>query len=356
MIRSRFEFYRDRTNRWWQRRNPSTRALPDYLARAVANFWRHGLRQAAALAYYAVFSVFPLSLLLAVAVGGIVGPTVAEEQIARGLGLFLPDQTIELFQSNLESALQQGRSFGLIAVAGLVWSGLGLFSNITSSLDLIFHVPATRSIWRQRMVALGMAFFLIVLISTSFVTSGVLRLASALSLERPSPWLVIGTLALPIGIDMVIFAILFRYVPARHVKWDAVWPAAILGAVGWELLKAGFNWYLVNLANFQFVYASINTVIVLMFWAYLLASIFLISAEFCAQLNEWMFDQHKKEEAEVYLNSKPLSQLPSTVEGRAKQARLPAMTRRAKRVPNGSGRGARRLRFIDRESSRDRRE
>jgi membrane protein len=71
------------------------------------------------------------------------------------------------------------------------------------------------------------------------------------------------------------------------VEWDSVWPAAVFGAAGWELAKVGFNWYLTNFANYQLVYGSIATVIVLLFWTFLLASIFLFSAELCAQLNEW---------------------------------------------------------------------
>lgn len=309
MLRSRADRLMQRLASWWRLLDPATRALPGYLGRAIANFNRHGLRQAAALAYYAVFSIFPLSLLLAVGIGSVLGPTVAEEQIANGLSLFLPDQTLELFQRNMTTTLQQGRSFGLIAVAGLVWSGLGLFTNVTNSLDLIFLAPTSRSLWRQRLVALAMALALVTLIFTSFLTSGVLRLVTALSLDRPSPWLLIGTYSLPFCIDMIIFALLFRYVPARYVKWDAVWPGAIFGAAGWELLKLGFNWFTTNMANFQFVYGSIATVIVLLFWVYLLASIFLISAELSAQLNEWMFDQQKKTDAERYLQSKPLSEL-----------------------------------------------
>jgi membrane protein len=327
MMRTRWHIVRRRSQRWWMRLSPQTRAFPDYMGRAVANFNQHGLRQAAALAYYAIFSIFPMSLLLAVAMAGILGPVVAEEQISRGLGIFLPNQTLELFQLNLHDALSQGRSFGIIAVVGLIWSALGLFSNITSSLDLIFHVPAGRSIWRQRMVAIGMTLFLIVLITTSFVTSGIFRLVSALSLERPSSWITVGAITLPFGIDLVIFALLFRYVPARYVNWDAVWPAAIFGAVGWELLKAGFNWYLDNLANYQFVYGGIATVIVLLFWAYLIASIFLLSAEICAQLDEWMSAHHKQEDAQRFLDSKPLSQLPPDVVPRARQE-LPSHIKR----------------------------
>ena len=313
MLRNRYESIRTELGRRWVRLDPQTRALPKYVGRAIANFMQHGLRQAAALAYYAIFSIFPLSLLLAVAIGGILGPTVAQEQISRGLGLFLPNQTLQLFQSNVTDALQQGRSFGLLALAGLIWSATGLFSNITVSLDLIFHVPAGRSLWRQRFTAGIMAIILVVLITTSFVTSGVFRLATALSLDRPNSWLLIGTVSLPFGIDMVIFALLFRYVPARRVKWDAVWPAAIFGAVGWELLKAGFNWYLNNLANYQFIYGGIATAIVLLFWAYLIAGIFLFSAELCAQLDEWMTDQHQAEEEQRFLDSKLLSQVPGDI-------------------------------------------
>lgn len=276
-------------SRWWSALPPSTRALPRHLFRAVKNFTDYGMRTAAALTYYAVFSVFPLTLLVAVVVSDVLGPTVAREQIAQALILFLPDETatINLVQANIEQALEQSGSFGLLALVGLSWSALGLFSNLTSALDRIFEVPASRSLWVQRFLAFLMTIVLILLIGMSFITSGVLQLVDTLFLSSPSVWIRIGTLFLPFGLNMVIFVMLFRYVPARHVNWDAVWPAAILGGIGLELAKAAFAWYLTNLANFQIVYGSIATVIVLMLWAYVTAGIFLVSAEICSQLNLW---------------------------------------------------------------------
>ena len=211
----------------------------------------------------------------------------------------------------MSQALEQGGSFTLVAVAGLLWSALGLFSNITSSLDMIFNVPARRSLWRQRLVGLVMALILVVLVTASFVTSGVLRLVSAVFLERPNVWISISTVFLPLGLNMVIFALLFRYVPSRRVHWDAVWPAAIVGAVGWELAKAGFEWYVTTIARYQFIYGSIATAIVLLLWAYLIAAIFLFSAEFCAQLNEWFVVQHRREIERLYAESELPSEIPS---------------------------------------------
>jgi membrane protein len=282
---------------WWHNLQPATQTLLHHLWSALVNFKEHGTRQAAALAYYAIFSIFPLSLLLAVAISNIVNPALASEQIGNALRLFLPAGTVSPLQSDVSAALEQSRSFGLIALIGLLWSALGLFSNLTSALDTIFQVPASRSLWRQRFVAFMMTLMLIVLVIASFITSGALQLISTLPGSERNVWLSIGRIFLPMGLDMVMFALLFRFVPARRVYWDAVWPAAIFGAAGWELAKSAFAWYLTNLANYQIIYGSIATAIALLFYAYITASIFLLSAEICAQLNRWLIVQHSTAES-----------------------------------------------------------
>lgn len=318
MLRSQFDRYSQRVNRWWATNPAMTRALPGYLQRAVSNFMSYGLRQAAALSYYAIFSIFPLTLLMAILISRVVGPFVGSSAATAPIGIgiepFLPpsaSQLLQLIQENLSQAVEQGASFSILAVLGLIWSGLGLFSNITTSLDFIFHVPSNRSLWRQRLTAVVMALVLVILLATSFLTSAVLRFVSALLLERPSAWISIGSIFLPLGLNMVIFALLFRYVPSRRVHWDAVWPAAIFGAVGWELAKWAFGWYLLNVANYQFIYGTLSVGIILLFWAYLIASIFLLSAEFCAQLNEWLLDRHWQQESEQFLEGKATPRNPA---------------------------------------------
>ncbi len=286
---------------YWQRQEEATRELPVYLRNAVVNFYGTGTRQASTLAYYAIFSIFPLTLLLAVLIGRILGPVTAQTQIVSALGLFLPADTAQLLQQNISDAMRQSESFTLIAIGGLLWSALGLFSNITYSLDEVFAVSSRRSMWRQRLVALIMALILVVLVTASFVTSAVLRLISASLLGQQSNWLTIGTIFLPLGLNMVIFALLFRFVPTREVHWDAVWPAAIFGAVGWELAKSGFVWYTATVANVQFIYGGIATAIVLLLWAYLIAAIFLFSAELCSQLNQWYIARHERELRQLFI-------------------------------------------------------
>ncbi len=292
-MRYTIRMWAERWQGWWDQRDPATRQLAVYVARAFANFSRYGARWAAALAYYTVFSIFPLALLMAIGISRVLGSAAAQQQIASAFALFLPadSQATTLLLDSLQLALEQDTSFGLIALIGLAWSGLGLFTNVTASLDLIFRVPKSRSLWRQRLVAVGMMLIMIFLVTASFLTSGAITLLSLLTLNRPGTWLGIAAVFLPFSLNMLIFLLLFRFVPSRSVHWDAIWPAALLGAFGFELAKRGFSWYLTNFANYQVVYGSIATIIVLLFWAYLLASIFLFSAELCAQLNEWLIER-----------------------------------------------------------------
>jgi membrane protein len=286
-----------KSRRWWSQRSIPTRSLPHYLWRAITNYTGSsaGSRQAAALSYYAIFSIFPLTLFLAVAIGNLVGQEAAQEQIARGLTIFLPGSTVSAMQQTLTDALDQSPSFSLVALAALLWSATGLFSNITVALDSIFGVELPRSMFRQRLIAVLMGLTLVILVVGSFLTSGVLRLVSALSPGTPNVWITIATFFLPAGLDVVIFALLFHYVPGREVHWDAVWPAAIFGAVGWEVAKRAFEWYLTNLANYMIIYGSIATGIVLLFWAWVIASIFLFSAELCARINEWLIEEDERQ-------------------------------------------------------------
>ncbi len=274
--------------RWWSRQNYALRTLPGYLWAAIRQFSVSGSSQAAALSYYAIFSVFPATLMLAVGINALLGPSVDSDRlIGQGLALFLPEATVQILQDNIAQALAQGGGFTLFALVGLAWSALGFFSNLSSYIDMVFGASQHRSMWRHRLVAALMAVILLLLIALSFVTSGLLRLFSSFILGSGQTWLSLAALLLPFSVNLLIFVLLFRFVPQVSVRWEAVWAAGILGAAGWELSKGLFIWYLDHFGNFAVVYGSIATVIVLLLSAYLTSSVVIFSAGLCAQLDRW---------------------------------------------------------------------
>lgn len=272
---------------WWYKQSHETQSFMSYIVTAILNFSRSGSGRAAALSYYALFSLFPLTLLLAIFITWLVSPVVAQAQIGQGLSFFLPTETVALIQENVLRSIEQESGFTLIALIGLIWSATGLFSNLTSALEEIFRAPSGRGLLRNRLMAVFMPLALLTLIALSFVTSGILRVLWTVFGSSPNPWLSIGILFLPFSVNMLMFILLFRYVPNKRVYWEVIWPSAVLGAFGWEIAKAIFGWYLTSFGNYSVVYGSIATVIILLLSTYLTASVLLLSAEICARMNEW---------------------------------------------------------------------
>ncbi|NLE52793.1 MAG: YihY/virulence factor BrkB family protein, partial [Chloroflexi bacterium] len=150
--------------RWWILLNALSDGLLSHMWQAIVRFSKHGTREAAALSYYAIFSLFPLLLLVIIVIGTALGPAAARNQIDTVLRLFLPPNTANFLQDNIAQALEQRGSFGLVAGVSLLWSSLGLFSSLSSALSRTFRDENPRNTWHQRLVGLSMMIALSVLL------------------------------------------------------------------------------------------------------------------------------------------------------------------------------------------------
>jgi len=274
--------------RWWILANAASDGLLSHLWQAIVRFSKHGTREAAALSYYAVFSIFPLLLLLIIVIGTILGPAAARNQIDSVLRLFLPANTANFLQENIAQALQQRGSFGIVAGVSLLWSSLGLFSNLSSALSRTFRDETPRNTWHQRAIGLSMMIALSALLIASLATTFIFAMLDFLFFFQRASWISLGSVIIPLSLSVAIFAFLYRFIPRQRVRWDAIWVAAFLGGGAWELAKRLFTWYLDNLASYSLVYGSVATMIVLMFWTYLSGLIVLLGAEVCVSLDDWM--------------------------------------------------------------------
>ncbi|MBN2304164.1 MAG: YihY/virulence factor BrkB family protein, partial [Anaerolineae bacterium] len=236
-------------------------------------------------------SVFPLLLLIIIVIGTVLGPAAARNQINEVLQLFLPTATANFLQDNIAQALQQRGSFGLFAGITLLWSSLGLFSNLSSALCRTFRDEKGRNTIQSRLVGLGIMASLAVLLLASLASTLIFNFIDLLVFYQGTTWLSTGALVIPLSLSVAIFAFLYRFIPRRRVRWDAVWVASFLGGMAWEIAKRAFAWYLDNLASYSLVYGSVATMIVLMFWAYLSGIIIILGAEICVALDDWMSDR-----------------------------------------------------------------
>ncbi len=273
--------------RWWILANTMSDGLLQHLWWAIDRFSKHGPRESAALAYYATFSLFPLLILLIIVIGTWLGPAAARNQIDGVLRVFLPASTANFLQDSIAETLNQRGSFGAVAGISLLWSSLGFFSSLSSALSRTFRDEKGYNTWSGRLIGLGMMVALGVLLAASLATTLVFNLLDLIIFGSLS-WLTATSLVVPFSLSVAIFAFLYRFIPRRRVRWDAIWVAALLGGSAWEIAKRLFTWYLDNLASYSLVYGSVATMIVLMFWVYLTGIIILLGGEVCVALDDWM--------------------------------------------------------------------
>ena len=274
--------------RWWILANAASDGLISHMWQAIVRFSKHGTREAAALSYYAVFSIFPLLLLLIIVIGTALGPAAARNQIDSVLRLFLPANTANFLQENIAQALEQRGGFGIVAGVSLLWSSLGLFSSLSSALSRTFRDENPRNTWHQRTIGLAMMIALSALLIASLAATFIFAMLDFLFFYQSASWISLGGVIIPLSLSVSIFAFLYRFIPRQRVRWDAIWVAAFLGGGAWEVAKRLFTWYLDNLASYSLVYGSVATMIVLMFWTYLSGLIVLLGAEICVSLDDWM--------------------------------------------------------------------
>jgi membrane protein len=251
----------------------------------------------AALAYYALFSLFPLLLLL-----------------IAGLGYVLQywDQAINVqdeilvavsrnFSPQLSDALNQilggiKNNAGGATVIGLITLLIGA-SNVFQQLDLSFNkiwkVPAPEQsvglvatvlqTVRTKLFSFGMVlavgFLLLVSMALTGVTQVLLDSFQNLPLIGGVAGFLLG-LAITLLLNTLVFALLFKFLPNTTVRWNDVGLGALVTAVLWELGKNLLALYIGRSGQSWGAYGLVGTVLILMAWIYFSSQILFLGAEF----------------------------------------------------------------------------
>lgn len=242
---------------------------------------------AAGVAYYAIFSIFPLLLGLLAISGQVLASEAIGQSFLRYVTANLPGSE-DLVAKNISQVVQFRGVLGIGAIIGLLWSASAVFGAISRSVNRAWDVPRDRPFYIAKPLHLGMAFVVGVIFLMSTTATSVIEVLSDPSRDLGIPgqgfFLGLGVAhvalrALPWGLNFLFFLLIYRFVPNCKTYWRYVWPGALLAAVLFETAKGLFIWYLDNLASYEQVYGSLTSVMVLLFWIYLSALILILGAE-----------------------------------------------------------------------------
>jgi membrane protein len=235
---------------------------------------------AAAIAYYATFSLFPLTLLsIAIASFGI-GPLIMNQQLIVQKLEFVAPALGQLLGNNIDEIIRARGPVTIIAVVSLIWSASSIFYMLNQTLHGIWTSKRGRPVWKQRGLAIlfVLAFVGPALILLSFAGSMIGNLRTWL----PAQNLPIGdgiSLVVAILLDIVLFMLLYIVLPHGTSSWRELLPGALGAGLLWEIAKKAFLLFIstyISMSNL--VYGSVAAIIAFLTWAYLSGLIFLFGA------------------------------------------------------------------------------
>ncbi len=242
----------------------------------------------AAIAYYTIFSLFPMALVGISLLGFFVGDASAQEKVVNGLSgvITLGDEGERAFQETLSGVHRTKGWLGLIGLATAAWSASGLFGAIRTALDRVWDVdrplPMLRAKARDLLLFLGFGG----LLGASTASTGILHAAQ----EKGADWLgplntvagpVFGVVAFVVPLLLTFAAFLFLYERAPHARLTMrdVLPAAVLAALFFEFGKNILTYYILNMGSANKLAGSLGAAILLLVFIYYASQAVLFAAE-----------------------------------------------------------------------------
>jgi membrane protein len=247
---------------------------------------------AAGVAFYTVFSLIPLLIVL-FWFANLIFPS--DAQYENLLELFFDNIPgfSEVISNNFEDETRFGSQFGVIGLIGLVWLSSSVFGAVSHAVNRAWDIYDDRPIYLTKPLHVLMALTICGLMFISVIASSAIELfldpnyvlaMSEYKSVQPELQFEIGFSKIALSIfpwitTLILFLLIYRFIPNCKTFWKYIWPGAVVASILFESGKYVFLWYVNNLATYDQIYGSLSSVIVLMSWIYFSAFVIIVGAE-----------------------------------------------------------------------------
>jgi membrane protein len=245
----------------------------------------------AALAYYTVFSLAPLILVLLAIIGWIFqnDPAGAWKKVTEQMSYFLDKSAVDVVQNIAQQAAQptKGLLATMIGILLALFGASGVFGQLQDALNTIWGVKAKPGagilgFLRLRFLSFamvgGVCFLLLVSLTLQSVLKGFSHYVQAVL-----PGGIVIAMAVywifDLAVVILLFAIIFKFLPDAKIQWRDVWIGAIMTAILFAIGKWALGLYLGS-GSAASAYGAASSLITLLLWVYYSSQILLFGAEF----------------------------------------------------------------------------
>jgi membrane protein len=244
-----------------------------------------GMTYAGHIAFMTLFSLFPFLIFLFTLAGEIGQTDAARDFVTMALQA-LPKEVSEAIRPAIEGVISTRRT-GLMTISILasLWATSSGIEALREALNKAYGIEEIRPLWLLRLQSLAFTIIfsiIIIVVMLVLVIGPVVWSYVQPHLKVPWQWgwfyealrYVIG-----IGLLYLVVALLYRWLPSRHLPRREVLPGAAITVLLWLALASLFSLYLQNLGRFSVTYGSLGGIVITLMFFYISALIFIFGAE-----------------------------------------------------------------------------
>ena len=174
-------------------------------------------------------------------------------------------------------------SIGIVSGLVFVWFSTRLFGALRTALSEVFDVRDDRGILKGKLDDIRLVLISTVLLTVNIAISstvfglGVAGL-SRFGFQTGVAHRIMGW-TVAFAFIFLMYLLIYKFVPSTRPRWGTAIVAAVFAALGFELLKAAFGWYLANFADYSVVFFAFATLIVVVIAAYYNSVLFVLGGE-----------------------------------------------------------------------------
>ncbi len=261
------------------------------LLREAFDEWNkdNAVRLAAALAYFTVFSIAPLLIVIIAIAGAVLGQNDVQMRLQAQIADLIGQQGAETISATIDAIRQPSESIPatLIGIGTLLLGAAGLFGQLQGALNTVWGVvPAPNAnllfTIRQRFLSFAMVLGVGFLLLVSLVINTVLAGLQAFLLSMfPAGGLLLQATNFVVSITVItlLFAMIYKVLPDVEIRWRDVWVGAAFTALLFSLGKFLIGQYL-GRSGVASPYGAAGSLVLILLWVFYSAQILLYGAEF----------------------------------------------------------------------------
>ena len=275
---------------------PAESRLKQTVLLLIRNYSQHNVgKNAAALAYYLLFAIFPLLIFASNLLGLLKLDVYA---ITQTLSNFLPKDIVGLIESYLDYISHtSGHLLLWFSLVFSIWFPMRAVKGLMDDVRLAHHLskPPNSLKYRLRQLIYTVVFLVVIILTLALTTLGehVLGYIGRLLPEStprisgfiPDFWQYLRFIPMALLMFAALGA-LYAFSMDKRPPIRQILPGIIAALISWMIVSIGFSFYVENFAHYSLIYGTMGAMIVLLMWLYMTALVLILGAEFNAALTK----------------------------------------------------------------------